>query len=125
MTGSDAFSYCAVEYCEAFPKFRTNAEDRIERSRQKADIDTDEGRHDLLYVTSIPWISFTGVTHAMRTHPSDSIPRIAWGKYFESNGRIMLPLSVSAHHALVDGLHIGKYFGLLQEYANDPARFLK
>ncbi|MBP7321279.1 MAG: chloramphenicol acetyltransferase, partial [Lachnospiraceae bacterium] len=41
---------------------------------------------------------------------ADSNPRITWGKYHEVNGRIMIPVSILAHHALVDGLHIGNFY---------------
>ncbi len=120
MTDSGAFSYCTVEYMEDFVDFRSNAQVRIEKAKQTANIDDVPERDDLLYVTSIPWISFTSISHAMHTHPVDSIPRIGWGKYFESNGKMLLPLSVSAHHALVDGLHIGKYYNTLQKLLDSP-----
>jgi chloramphenicol O-acetyltransferase type A len=48
--------------------------------------------------------------HAMNYINPDSVPRIVWGKYFRQEGKIMLPLSVQAHHALVDGKQIGMYF---------------
>jgi chloramphenicol O-acetyltransferase type A len=57
-------------------------------------------------------------------NPVDSIPRIAWGKYFEENGKIKLPLSVQVHHALVDGLHVGQYFNAIQEILDNPLKYL-
>ena len=57
-------------------------------------------------------------------NPADSIPRIAWGKYFEENGKIKLPLSVQAHHSLVDGVHVGQYFNKVQEILDNPVRYL-
>jgi chloramphenicol O-acetyltransferase type A len=32
-----------------------------------------------------------------------------------------MPLSVQGHHALMDGLHMGRYFERLGEYLKDPA----
>ena len=49
-------------------------------------------------------------------NPVDSIPRIAWGKFFSKGDRIKMPLSVQIHHALADGIHVGRYFNLVQEY---------
>ena len=57
-------------------------------------------------------------------NPVDSIPRISWGKYFEESGKIKLPLSVQAHHALVDGIHVGQYFNTIQEILDDPVKYL-
>jgi chloramphenicol O-acetyltransferase len=31
-----------------------------------------------------------------------------------------MPLSVQAHHALVDGLHMGRYFETMQAYLDQP-----
>jgi len=47
------------------------------------------------------------------------VPRLAWGKYFEENGKILLPFSVQAHHSFVDGIHMGKYYECLQKYLNE------
>ena len=43
---------------------------------------------------------------------------IDWGKYDEKDGRIMMPLSVQAHHSFVDGIHIGKFAEKIQDYLN-------
>ena len=38
------------------------------------------------------------------------------GKYYEKNGRIMIPISVQVHHSFVDGIHIGRFVNKLQGY---------
>jgi chloramphenicol O-acetyltransferase type A len=73
-----------------------------------------KGRDDVLYITCIPWVSFTSLSHTFRLNADDAVPRISWGKYFVENGRTLLPFSVQAHHSFVDGVHIGKYFEKLQ-----------
>lgn len=35
--------------------------------------------------------------------------KIAFGKIHVENGQKLLPIAIHAHHALVDGLHVGKY----------------
>jgi Chloramphenicol O-acetyltransferase len=57
-------------------------------------------------------------------NPVDSIPRISWGKYFEEVGKIKLPLSVQAHHALVDGIHVGQFFNTFQEILDNPVKYI-
>ena len=37
-------------------------------------------------------------------------------KYYEKNGRIMIPISVQAHHSFVDGIHVGQFVNGLQKY---------
>jgi chloramphenicol O-acetyltransferase type A len=77
------------------------------------------GRDDVVYITCIPWISFTHVSHTIALNRDDSVPRISWGKYFPDNGKMLLPFSVQVNHALVDGIHVGRYVDALQTQIND------
>jgi chloramphenicol O-acetyltransferase type A len=58
-------------------------------------------------------------------HPVDSVPRIAWGKYFAKDNRLEMPLSAQVHHALMDGIHVGRYFALVQEHLDQPESLLE
>lgn len=122
LTEGELFSFCHMPYDEDFPVFATTAARQIEKIKENPSIEDEADRDDLLFLTSIPWVSFSGLLHPMRLHP-DSFPRFAWGKFFSENGRLKMPLSVQAHHALVDGLHMGRYFELAQSLL-DEARFL-
>jgi chloramphenicol O-acetyltransferase type A len=114
MTSKGVFSFCTVDYLEDYPQFKTVTSSAIEAARTQVNLEDEPGRDDLLYITCIPWVSFTSVTHPIHMNPVDSIPRIAWGKYFEENGKIKMPLSVQGHHALIDGFHAGRYFDEMQ-----------
>ncbi|MCM1990756.1 chloramphenicol acetyltransferase [Oceanirhabdus seepicola] len=124
MSEDEVFGFCAVKFMDEFNIFKANTSKEIEKTKNNILLDDKAGRDDLIFFTSIPWVSFTSVTHPMHMSPVDSIPRIAWGKYFEENGRIKLPLSVQVHHALIDGVHVGKYFNALQEMIDQPSTFL-
>ena len=77
---SDVFSFCPVAYRESFSAFYEAATEMIEKVK-KNPIFEDEERDDYLFLSSIPWISFTGTVHAMHYTPPDSVPRITWGKW--------------------------------------------
>ena len=124
MAENETFSYCTVKYTEIYNEFKADATKEIEKRKNNVIIENQPGQDDLLYITSIPWFSFTSVTHPIQMNPVDSIPRISWGKYFEENGEIKLPISVQVHHALVDGMHVGKYFNTLQEMLDEPEKYL-
>jgi len=124
MSDEEVFSFCTASFYDSYKEFCLCASREIELAKRNVDIEDEPGRDDLLYITCIPWISFTGITHPVHMSPVDSIPRISWGKYFEENGRVKLPLSVQAHHALVDGAHVGRYFVRLQEILDGPDRYL-
>lgn len=124
MTDGEVFSFCTSNYLENFQDFRNNTQKEIERVKSNINIQDEPGRDDLLYITSIPWISFTNISHPIQMNPVDSIPRISWGKFFDENGRVKLPISVQAHHALVDGIHIGHYYNIIQDIFDNPIKYL-
>ncbi len=99
-----------MRFYQTFAEFYPNAEATIEHTKQHPTLEDEPGKDDLLFLTSIPWVSFTGIMHPIHMHPVDSVPRFAWGKFFKENDRIMLPLSVQVHHALMDGFHVGRYY---------------
>ena len=63
--------------------------------------------------------------HPIHWSPVDSVPRFAWGKFFEEGQSIKMPLSVQGNHALMDGLHAGKYYAELQDYLDNPESILE
>lgn len=112
---NELFNFCTIEYSADFGRFAETAEKVISAAKNQINLKDPPGRDDLLFMTAIPWVSFTSFTHPMKQHPSDSVPRFAWGKWFKQGRRIKLPLSVQGHHAVMDGIHVGKYYGLIQE----------
>jgi len=120
---ADVFSFCTVEYEMDAQNFIQKAFDKSEEMKMNPSFEDEEGRDDFLFLSSIPWVSFTGFQHAMHYHPSDSVPRITWGKFFEMNGKMMMPLSVQVHHAVVDGRHVGQYFQLMEKMAKEPKSY--
>jgi chloramphenicol O-acetyltransferase type A len=74
-------------------------------------------RLDLIHSTSLPWIDFSGFHHASNSNFPDSIPKISFGKYNQDvEGNYWLPLSVHVHHALMDGIHVGKWIEAFQRF---------
>jgi chloramphenicol O-acetyltransferase type A len=75
-------------------------------------------------MTAIPWVSFTSFAHPILSLPVDSVPRFAWGKFHNDGDRVKMPLSVQGHHALMDGLHVGRYYARVNAYLGHPETFL-
>lgn len=74
--------------------------------------------NDVFQFSAFPWITYTHISHTDSGKKDNATPLFDWGKYFEKDGRIMLPLSVQVHHSFVDGVHIGKLADVLQNYLN-------
>ncbi|RCX13889.1 chloramphenicol O-acetyltransferase type A [Anaerobacterium chartisolvens] len=124
LTKEDAFNFCTVEFENNFMQFYKDAVLKAEELQGNIDWGDEPDRDDLLYITCIPWVSFMSILHPVNMNPVDSIPRIAWGKYFDEGESKKMPLGVQAHHSLVDGLHIGKYYNAIQQYLDNPEMYL-
>ena len=76
-----------------------------------------EDETSLIFVSSTPWITFTQVIQPTPI-PADSNVRIVFGKFFDQNGRKMLPVNIQCNHALVDGFHVAQFFQKFQTLAD-------
>lgn len=124
LVGDDLFSFCYVDYQVDFPAFAGQFAANVARVKENPTLADIAGRDDLLFITAIPWVSFTAFTHPLLTLPADSIPRFAFGKAADEGGHIRMPLEVDAHHALVDGIHMARYYQQVQAYLDNPGAFL-
>lgn len=124
MNDDRVFNFCPVDFSEDFNEFVSRGTNEIDKRKKFVDLKDEPNRDDFLFITSIPWVSFTSMSHPIHMSPVDTIPRIAWGKYFKENEKIKMPLSIQAHHALVDGVHIGMYFEKIQQILNNPEIYL-
>ncbi len=120
----ETFNYCILDYFPDFKKFSKNATPVIEAAQQSATINPGSLRDDIIHSSVIPWVSFNSFEHAKKVGSTDTCPKIVMGKYFSENGQTKMPLSVSGHHALMDGVHVGLYFKKFQEFADTPAMHL-
>lgn len=120
LAGEELFSFAWFEYCQDFSTFAAQAQVRIAEAKAHPTLEDIPGRDDWLFMTAIPWVSFTSFSHPLHLQPPDSVPRFAWGKFFPDGERLLMPLGVQAHHALMDGFHVGKYYALIQEYFHQP-----
>ena len=116
----DLFSFCAVAHAEDFSEFSAGAAKNIADVKAHLDLANNPEKDDVLYMSPIPWVSFTSFNHPMQLHPADSIPRFAWGKYFKESDILKMPLSVQGHHAVMDGIHMGRYYETVQDYLHHP-----
>ena len=83
---------------------------RIATSLRLAPMD----HRDYLFVTCLPWLRFTSIQHPIARFADASIPNIAVGRFSTAGGRVTFPISVQAHHGLVDGLHIHQFISSME-----------
>lgn len=72
--------------------------------------------NDVFQCSPMPWITYTHISHTNSGKKDNATPLFDWGKYYEKDGRVVMPLSVQVHHSFVDGIHIGKFANGLQKF---------
>lgn len=90
------------------------------RSReQRFFIDLTAESDALIYLSSLPWLELSALTNERDLSApgaaDDSIPRIAWGRFTDEDGKKLLGLSLEVNHRFVDGLHIGRFAQALDD----------
>lgn len=74
--------------------------------------------NDVFQCSPMPWVTYTHISHTNSGKKDNATPLFDWGKYYERDGRVIMPVSVQAHHSFVDGIHIGWFADKLQKYLN-------
>jgi chloramphenicol O-acetyltransferase type A len=121
---NENFTLAYFDYDEDFEKFIGEAQRAVQEVVSGDGAFTPDPSDDRIHFTALPWVSFTSFSHARNWRSEDSIPKIAFGKFIRTNDRTLLPFSVEVHHALMDGLHVGRYVNRLEEALADPGVYL-
>ena len=122
----ERFDFAYFDYQEDFARFQSEAREAMARVRAEGGtMNARDDRSDLIHYSALPWVTFTSFSHARNWRREDSVPKIAFGKYTERDGHRLMPVSVEVHHALMDGLHVGRYLERLQLYFMEPAAGLR
>lgn len=103
------YCYCSLEVDRPFREFLPYAAAEQERVKAAPTLEDGEDGESLFFVSCVPWLSYTALTQPTPT-PADSNPRITWGRWHRQEGRTLLPMTLLANHALVDGIHIARFY---------------
>lgn len=117
---NESFNFAYFDYQTDFEKFIADAQRSVDEASQENKPLHPDPSENRIHFTVLPWVSFTSFAHARNLGGEESIPKIAFGRFFEENGRTLLPFSVEVHHALMDGLHVGRYISRVQELLDSP-----
>lgn len=121
----ESFDFAYFDYRDDFPSFQAEARAALDEAKRRGPtFDPSDNRVDLIHYSPLPWIAFTSFAHARNWRRQDSIPKIVFGRCEEAGGRSNLPVSVEVHHALMDGLHVGRYLERFQAALLDPENSL-
>lgn len=111
-----AYCYCTLRHDRGLPleAWLAYAEQTRKACREKASIAEDEDVLSEYFISALPWLPYTGLIQPV-AGGDESNPRISWGKFEpDAQGRCRMPVSILAHHALADGLHLSRFYENLE-----------
>jgi chloramphenicol O-acetyltransferase type A len=121
---NETFAYAYFGYTRDFQQFIEEMGSAVDQIRNGTGELKPTKRDDVIYHTTLPWIAFTSFSHARTTGRGESIPRFVFGKFVEEHGRLMMPFSVEVHHALMDGIDVGRYLNNFEQALANPSLFI-
>lgn len=112
---TELFKFVSVPMQENMETYIKAAEEKV---RKQKEYFAAPPANDVFSFSPLPWISYTHISHTISGNRENSIPLFDWGKFFEREGKVILPFSVQVHHSFVDGVHVGRFVEKLQDYLN-------
>ncbi len=117
----ETFVFAYFDYLPEFAPFAERAAAELRRVRSDpGELRPRPERDDMIHYSIIPWVAFSSFQHARARGANESVPRLVFGKRRDVAGRQLMPVSVEVHHALVDGLHVGRFYERFEELAREP-----
>ena len=107
-----AYCYCTLRHdpAQSWEDYMRYAAAQRERARAGASIEEEADVESLYFISTIPWLHYRDFSQP-NYGPDSSNPAITWGRYEpDYRGRLMMPVSLLAHHSLVDGINIAAFY---------------
>ena len=109
----ETYCYCELECDKPLSEFLPYANERVAYVKAHPSIEEHEPER-LFFISSAPWVSFSGLKLPV-ANPPHTNPQITFGKAYWQGDKYLLPVSLTVHHALCDGLHMAKFFEAFEE----------
>lgn len=117
----DSFAIAYLRWAARLRDFAPPARAAIERARASGTDWGMVGPHEgCFYGTVLPWIDFTHFQHAHTAAFDEGTPRCAFGRLVPLGERVEMAFNLEIHHALVDGVHAGRFVQAFEAVLADP-----
>lgn len=123
MTEANTFENVTSKNYHDFNTFYEKTKQDVEKAKHQKKVKEsyNEGRtFDEYYITCVPWINFSGLTHPIPDDKSSQVvPRVCFGKYHLVNDRYKMMLNITVSHEFVDGFPLSQVFINIQKYLDE------
>lgn len=115
LLANGTYCYCTLRHNLKLDEYMPYAESTRRQCREAGSIEEDDDVESMYFISTLPWVHYTALIQPV-AGGEESNPRITWGKFEDdAHGRRQLPVSILAHHALVDGIHIAQFYQSLEK----------
>ena len=125
----DSFGFACLRHDDNFTRFASQGAAALAAARQgEPSFMPHVGDQALLHFTTLPWLHFTSFAHARHGRGDDSVPKIAFGRIDSDPAggtQRWLPLQLDVHHALMDGVHVGRFVQAFEAAMQNPLPWLQ
>lgn len=110
LRADETFGFVRIEPASTLKTFAAQGRAAVARAAAQTGLSspTNTG-DDIVFHSVLPWMRFTSFSNAL-PGKGDSIPRVVFGRCTRDGRRMKMPVAVEVHHALVDGLDVGRFF---------------
>ena len=108
---SGIWSYYSENYMEFLKNYDEDVRVYSKSTRYAPKDGTPENSFN---ISMVPWLEFTSCNLNVYDDGKFLLPIFTMGKYFERDGKRLLPLAIQVHHAVCDGYHVGLFVEKLQ-----------
>lgn len=117
MRSDKTFGFSFIDYDEDLNVFLENIKTEKERIESNHELYPPKNGLDCIHCSAMPWLNFTGHKEP-NSGLKESVPKLAFGKMYETNGQKLMNVAISVNHALADGYHVGLFIEAFQDYLN-------
>ena len=127
----DTYRYCNVNVNQPFAQYLEESRVKQDAALHSEHLEEEEGDVlGLLFISCVPWFNYT---EAMMPYPGGSFsnPSFCWGGYrtekylaledglVTEKVKTSIPVTLFFNHALIDGIHAGRFFDNLGDELNN------
>ena len=110
------FKVVSVPFIDNLPEYVALA---LKTAEEQQEYFTGPLGNDVFQCSPMPWVTYTHISHTNSGKKDNATPLFDWGKYYEKDERVLIPISIQAHHSFVDGIHIGQFVDALQKFFDE------
>ncbi len=125
MRDDETFGFGFIKSDDDFASFARATAAEVKRIKNESGVLVDRDIDDVIHFSVVPWMSFTSIGQPRHQGGNDSVPKIVIGRCEKRDSRWHLPVAVSLHHGLVDGLHVSRFYANFQKRCDQAETLLK